>query len=331
MTGHAALVLGAGFSRPAGGPLLRELLSSRFMAQSSADEEVLEALGNLLLERREATGEEGATLEGVFTDIWREARTAGNVRISGEAWPAAALLSGLVIHLTSVCGAIRLRRSSRLWNTYIGFLSKVWDESRTLSVITFNYDALVEQLLDDIGLRYDYGGGDGIEFDDAGRRRRLRRSGRQLEVLKLHGSSNWGLCRGCRNAGKYVDQVTAFEKPYVPIRRRTCPRCGVRFLEAGIIPPILGKAGESRHMEPLWLRARTVLRRAREVMVIGYSLPAGDPEAHSLLREVETLVKRPRITVVCGFGGAPQTYEHLFKRFQDPKQGFEAFAEGFSD
>lgn len=326
--GHAALILGAGFSRPAGGPLLRELLADRFVAQSSAREEILTALVGLLA-KRQGTAGPGETVESLFTEIWREARTAGSIEVSGETWPAATLLSEISIHLTSICGAIRLRRRSGLWNTYVGFLEEVWRRGQTLSVVTFNYDLLVEQLLDDLSLRYDYGGGEGIEFDDNDRRRRLHRSGSQLDLLKLHGSSNWGVCRGCRKAGMYVDHVAAFENPYIPTRQKSCPWCGDKFLEPGVIPPIVGKAGESRHMEPVWRRARKVLRRAREVIVIGYSLPAGDVEALSLFREIERPIKRERITVVCGSGGAPQTYSQLFKRFTDTRQGFEAFAEEF--
>jgi hypothetical protein len=168
--------------------------------------------------------------------------------------------------------------------------------------------------LDDLNLHFSYGAGGAIEFDNDQRRRRVRRSGYDLELLKLHGSSNWGVCRGCSKAGKCLDQVTSYEKPYIPARRRTCPWCGDKLLESGIIPPILGKAEESRHMEPVWLRARKALRRAREIIVIGYSLPQSDVEAASLFREVEGLMKRPRITVVCGSHGAPSSYGEVFSR-----------------
>jgi len=212
---------------------------------------------------------------------------------------------------------------------YVDFLEKIWKESRTLAIITFSYDLLLEQLLDDLDLCFAYGAGEAIEFDDGRRRGRLHRSGHDLQLLKLHGSSNWGVCRGCSKAGKYPDQVTSFEKPYVPTRRRACPWCGDKYLETGIIPPILGKAGESRHMEPVWLQARKALRRSREIFVIGYSLPPGDVEAMSLFREVEGLTKRPRVTLVCGSRGAPESYEQVFSHFVDRKQRFESFAEDY--
>ena len=329
VAGHTALILGAGFSKPAGGPLLRELLSAEMIGRSDADEDVLAALSDMLEARRAVPNQEGTTIEELFTEVWREARTAGNLRVGDSAWPAAELLSGLTTHLASVCGALHVRRSGGLWKMYVGFLGKLWKECRSLEVITFNYDLLLEQLLDDVGLRFSYGAADGIAFDDNRRRARMHRSGHHLELLKLHGSSNWGICRGCRKAGRYLDQVTAFEKPYVPLRRRTCPWCRDKFLETGIIPPILGKAGESRHMGPVWLQARRALRRAREIIVIGYSLPPSDAEAVSLFREIEGLLKRPRITVVCGSKGAPPSYGQVFSGFTDAKKRFEGFAEDF--
>jgi len=286
-----------------------------------------------LVESRNGPGEkETLRLEDAFTNLWREARTAGRIRMGEERCSAAELLSQMIIHLASVCGEVRVRRSTNLWTTYMAFFHHFFEESRSLTLITFNYDLLAEQILDDLGLRYDYGPAEMIEFDNSRRRRRLRRSGSELSLLKLHGSANWGVCRGCPEAGKYIDKVTAFERPYVPIRRKSCPWCGGKFLEAAIVPPILGKAGESRHIGPIWGLARRSLDRAREVVVVGYSLPSSDVEAVSLLREVEALPgKRPRITIVCGPRGAPPGYKSVFSGFKDTREYFEDFALGLLD
>ena len=325
MTGHTVLILGAGFSKPAGGPLLSDLLSESFVSRSVANPEALSALVGLLTEHKEQHNTTTTTVEGLFTEIWREARTGGSLSWNDRIWPADELLTELSKHLAAVCGNIRLRRSSHLWSIYIDFLDAVLRQSRSLKLITFNYDLLQEQLLDDLRVRFDYAVDDVVEFDDDDRRRRLRRSGAQVSILKLHGSANWGICRGCRKASD-VDHVTAFETAYVPIRRRGCPWCGERYLESGIIPPILGKAGESRHMTPIWLSARKALKRAREIIVIGYSLPQSDAEALSLFREIEAPWKRPRITVVCGPKGAPASYRQVLERFVDTGQYFEDFA-----
>src|SRR2546422_11116921 len=75
MPGHAALILGAGFSRPAGGPLLRDLLSDEVLAMSDADPSSLAVLSELLANPGGPGERETTTLEDVFTDLWRGATT----------------------------------------------------------------------------------------------------------------------------------------------------------------------------------------------------------------------------------------------------------------
>src|SRR2546430_5226878 len=137
MAGDTVLILGAGFPKPAGGPLLRDLLTPACVGQSEADPVVLDALSRGLTERRDEFP--SATVEDLFTDIWREARTGGDFVIEGEAWPAKILLAGITNHLASVCGRVHLRRSTSLWSAYTGFVSFLLANSRSLAVLTFNY------------------------------------------------------------------------------------------------------------------------------------------------------------------------------------------------
>src|SRR5881409_2759729 len=112
MYGHAALILGAGFSKPAGGPLLRELLNEDVVAHSEAQGGALAFLASLLQERQSMN--DLSTIETVFSEVWREAHTGGTIETRGESWLAADLLNELTIHLSSVCGRVHARRSSNL-------------------------------------------------------------------------------------------------------------------------------------------------------------------------------------------------------------------------
>jgi len=211
---------------------------------------------------------------------------------------------------------------------YTDYLSWLRKDSKTLTVITFNYDLLLEHLLDDLKIRFEYGKRTGVEFDDAARRGGLRRSipSRHVHILKLHGSSNWGVCRGCRKSKVQEDMVVAFEKSFVPKRNRTCPRCEDKWLESGIVPPIIEKSGESRHTGLAWGEARQALRRAREIIVIGYSLPESDKEAVDLLQEIVPPPLKPRITLVCGPKGAPEAYSRVLPNsFNDAEAYFEGY------
>ena len=80
-------------------------------------------------------------------------------------------------------------------------------------------------------------------------------------------------------------------------------------------------------MGPIWLAARQALRRAREIVVIGYSLPQSDSEALSLLEEIAPPPSRPRITLVCGPKGAPETYSHVRSRALDTQAYFEEYVD----
>src|SRR5207247_11229126 len=93
MSGDTTLILGAGFSRPAGGPLLRDLLSKDVWARSDADPTSLEVLSNLV-KGRDGPGENGTiTLEDAFAKSWRDARSAGRTRMREERHSATELHS----------------------------------------------------------------------------------------------------------------------------------------------------------------------------------------------------------------------------------------------
>jgi NAD-dependent SIR2 family protein deacetylase len=325
MPGHTTIILGAGFSKPAGGPLLQELLSADNISKSKASQSILNFI--IRYYNMKHLINQSFSVEELFTEIWREARTGGNIRLDNEEHNADGLLSNLTIHLSSICGQVHLRRSTTIWQNYLSYLYDLFQSSKSLDIISFNYDLLTEQLLDDLDINFDYGFKEDIYYENSVRRRRLNRKGSDISILKLHGSANWGICRGCRKTRKADDHIIAFEQPYVPNRRKRCPLCNERYLSSGIIPPIIGKAGEVHYMEEVWRSARIKLQRAREIHIIGYSLPTTDLEARSLLKEIERIDKRPRINIICGPEGAPGSYQNVITQFKDEKKYFEKYIE----
>lgn len=315
------VITGAGFSKAAGGPLLRELLSDDAIDRSRGDVDTLYALARHVLARANSVAP--YTVEDLFTDVWKEAATGGTIWLDGgDEYRAEDVWREVVIHLSSVCGAIRLREAGPLWNTYLDFFEAVEVKSRHLTYVTFNYDMLLEQCLDGADTTFNYGPLSYFEFFDANRKRRLRRRGADVSVLKLHGSANWGFCPGCDKSDDTEGLLIGFEGAYVPTRRRTCPYCDERPLESGIIAPILGKASEARKFPGLWSEARKSLRTAERVLVIGYSLPPGDHEAVSLMREIPSHVP---VEFVCGAGGASQSFTSVVNKIQDHRSTFEEF------
>ncbi|HVL49550.1 MAG TPA: SIR2 family protein [Candidatus Thermoplasmatota archaeon] len=317
---NAVVVLGAGFSKPLGGPLLGELLSEPYLDSSRASADALQWMTATLAERR--LSQPNFSIEDLFTEVWRDARTGEKV--------AEAALRELTIHLASVCTALRPKTQRKSFAQYVDFFAALHANHDRLTIVSFNYDLVLEAALDRADILYDYGNAPDLFFDDNARRRKLNRRGADVQILKLHGSANWGVCRGCKKADKSDDQVIAYEDGYVPWRRRACPLCNERYLESGIIPPVFGKAGETRHVRDAWRQAREQLRYAHHVLVVGYSLPPSDHEARSLLRETQQSKNRMQVDIVCGERGGSAEYAHVFPGVQDWQCRFEDYLQALN-
>jgi hypothetical protein len=266
-------------------------------------------------------------MESIFTEVWDQQSTGLPIGNPENRWNAGDLLRELQLHLSSVCGSVRFGHHVRLSRLYQQFLEDLISDSKTFTVVSFNYDTLVEEALRKSGIGYTYGPERSVMFTDESHSKSRRRNWIAIPVLKLHGSVNWGICRNCGLRGPGVDLINAFDGPYLPgVRRARCV-CHKRYLEAGIVPPVIGKGAALRSFEELWTKARANLKRAREVIVVGYSLPESDKQAVALLREVVSPFKRPRVTIVCGPNGAPKSYERVFDKFEDPRCSFEEFLE----
>lgn len=319
-------VLGAGFSKPAGGPLLRDLLEPSWIARSDltgSEQSLLSVLGQTLAGPNRASA--SSSVEGLFTDIWIRAKTGGKLSLPQGDYKGEYLLGILQRHLASLTRHVHLRRGSETWRDYKEFFEKSAHRSRQLTVVSFNYDLLGEQILDDAGLRYDFGDVPDIRIDSGGRKAALTRCGSEVSLLKLHGSIAWGVCHGCRSAEEARDVASIFEEPYIPRHRRSCPYCSNGLLDPGLVPPVIGKAGEIGYKYGLWERARRALGRSTEIVVIGYSLPSTDPEARSLLSDGSSSPDLSKVTIICGPRGASETMREVFPTATDAHLTFEGY------
>ncbi len=141
------------------------------------------------------------------------------------------------------------------------------------TIISFNYDCLLEQSLKDN--RYDYWNpeysycvdlpvnGD-TEFWQCPVGRGHTRRRKWLSILKMHGSLNW------RISG---DGILLTAKPYWDKG------------ELAIVPPRWRKdVLDDPLYKPIWKSARRGLEEAKCLVIIGYSLPATDLLAQTLFR-----------------------------------------------
>jgi hypothetical protein len=186
-------------------------------------------------------------------------------------------------------------------------------------VITFNYDLGLERALRAAKL-WDIKTGYGFSIDG--------QEPSPVEVLKLHGSTNWrALLFGGRTRGSFVgnaaplgNRPVLFFRPdieYLGYSDFADPLCAgldrAASLPEMILPALPKQFGHDSawkaFWDDLWNRAENAIKNAAELVVIGYSLPDADERARSMLRG--TANKSVRLSICCG--KATAGIEQLFR------------------
>ncbi len=292
-------ILGAGASKDAGAPVMSEFFSSSrdLFAKGlvgGAEESfrnVFEVIGNL--QRLHSKCDiDLQNVESVFT-VLEMADTLGKLpgispeNIKSRISDLKALISKTVEQ--TVLFEIDRGTEIQLPPTYgrfcdlIKFLQREADPPRTVAVITFNYDVVVDRSLAQKGLRPDYC----IENETQG-----------VRLLKLHGSLNWLRCPICGRI-QVLDLMQKqapdfFEDKNVPQQKIKVPMPLSRWLtefnccehkrsnEPLIVPPTWNKSDYHKVMLPVWRTAVEELESAENIFVIGYSFPQSDAFFHHL-------------------------------------------------
>lgn len=180
------------------------------------------------------------------------------------------------------------------------------------SIVSTNWDMLVEAALDQRGYGWDYG----VEVKDTSQ---LHGHRKELPLLKLQGSSNWAYCDCCRRlfAGSIVQGKTLLHG-WTFLERRDficlgdpddiglprmgepmhCTFCGTR-LSARVATFSYAKAYDFSQFHGVWGLALQKLRDAKHWLFIGYSLPESDFELRHMLKVAELgRTDAPTISVV---------------------------------
>jgi hypothetical protein len=148
------------------------------------------------------------------------------------------------------------------------------------TIVTFNYDVLLDHALEAGQVPVTYG-----LLPD-------REDGVQL--LKLHGSLNWGVCTDCNGAPQIVSpssdawigtpRLDPLPGANIELRLATkilpgtkCRQCGrTDRLEPVMVPPTWSKLIAGSPLVPVWTHAVEALKTAYQVIIVGYSMPTTD-------------------------------------------------------
>lgn len=147
------------------------------------------------------------------------------------------------------------------------------------SIITFNYDLALDYALykKEYGINYGFS----------------QEGGKNIQLLKLHGSTNWALNAENQIKPIYFHEFKRYpDIPYkkvsglnnftIQIGTRINEFAEIIFKESGfknvplIVPPTWNKNMYHGDLSLVWKKAAEALRNARNIYVIGYSLPESD-------------------------------------------------------
>ena len=144
---------------------------------------------------------------------------------------------------------------AKIPDEYNTFVKTVYENKDSL--VTFNYDLILEAVLSNLEHEYDYGVSEKTNDDS------------QL-ILKLHGSLNWGLCEKCGPVDIY-DHILTFEKDSAI----SCPLCSNEIISPLLVPPVIYKDSyynEQPLVRDSWSLANEQLSAAKKIVFIGFSM-----------------------------------------------------------
>jgi len=207
--------------------------------------------------------------------------------------------------------------ASVIWDIYRGanpnpFMSKMLDKVREGGgapvIVTTNYDLIVENAIKDAKQHWYYpgfalGGTSGLWTlaKDTHKPVPLKTARAEattsLPIIKLHGSVNWFRMEDGWFADEEIavyQQKVAFADVNRSIYQRwrqltnrtpADPESTAIHFHPAIIPPMLGKAKHNQLFAQQWAAAIDAIRRASQIIVIGYSFPSTDAFMSRLLTE----------------------------------------------
>jgi hypothetical protein len=207
-------------------------------------------------------------------------------------------------------------------------------------IITFNYDLGVERALHAAGL-WNVECGYGFSIEEG-------TEPSPVEVLKLHGSTNWrALAFGGRTGFFVADLNSLGDRPVLYFRSDleylgypdfVDPLCsglqGAICLPAMILPALpkvfyfatsFGQEWRG-FWDSLWRRAEHAIKNADELVIIGYSLPAADERARDTL--LSSTNKAVRLSICCHSATRiieQEFCDHGFKGIVSVSPTFEGF------
>ena len=233
------------------------------------------------------------------------------------------LLSLLNLVLSETTNSLKCSPQSIIYRFLLSELKKkTLEKPSDLTIITFNYDLMLERVLDEINQK---GHPETFCFPGCYRLERLKTvqtmkgadkfvtknfAHKGVAVLKLHGSMNWHSKhtsntpnpKGMFNIKR---PLHVLDSPMIAHSISWKPKLKKIYMKPVIVPPVSGKrAMMHQDFLGLWSNAAKALAQADRVVIAGYSCPPLDLEARILLSENLRANPNKRVYVI---DPSPQT------------------------
>ncbi|MGH7780837.1 MAG: SIR2 family protein [Candidatus Binataceae bacterium] len=194
---------------------------------------------------------------------------------------------------------------------YLGAMCSYFNNGRPDrrdTIITFNYDTLVEEVFRALKIAFNYGlPEDLIDFHDSAEWIKESYSDAKISILKLHGSMNWTallpeeqerfryrvsstLFKSLADKGQLTEEkfleLMSRKALYVPLQiyaNYEDLRTGTNLSRAPFLVPPTWRKPLSSFLATVWDSAVAALRTATRVIVLGYSVPSTDQHVKYLL------------------------------------------------
>lgn len=222
------------------------------------------------------------------------------------------LLSGVLAKTTN---DLKLGRRSLIYRFLLCELNNL-DSPSDLTVLTFNYDLLIENTLQEIALNsrpdvFTFPGcyrlNDFISSPGTTGQPKFESQGKEFAgvgVLKLHGSMNWQSRHTSdtpRPSALFNPnrELHIINSKHISTSLRWRRNSRVIYMKPIIVPPVSGKRGMMhKSMTGLWDLAAKKLTEADRIIIAGYSCPPLDLEARILLSENLRINNNKKVYVI---------------------------------
>lgn len=334
LPGRAVFVLGAGSSRDAGYPLVRDMLDTEYIRS------ILHPLKGSYYDGGREAWEAILTGECQYFKTWNLPVEELFKKFADERDHQN--LERLRNYLAQLLYIAREKSISHQNGADRLLFARLLLRYQHAAVISFNYDLLIDMGIKELEmiaaraygeetglLTYGFPPGETTHPEIRKNTVHLMPTGQVpppytgvIPLLKLHGSLNWGKCASCGRVTIHSTEV--LERGGHNGEPHGCAWCRANDVEPLILPPSRDKVIDE--LSALWGQAGTLLDAADTVVFVGYSLPPYDIEALRLFRSTcsQVALRPKRIFVV-----DPFISDAMRERYEDLNPSVEFVDEGF--